>query len=139
MNSEDEEDLATFMGAAEAASPQVLTVFIPDRDRHENAFDAAPWIREAADLLARIGGGATTMPAADGNWLGDDGAMIHEKTVQIFSYIDPDRWERHLEQLRSFLHRFGIEANQGEVAFEFDGRMFKIGAFNPDWARGGAA
>jgi hypothetical protein len=132
-----EENLATFMGAAEAASPQVLTVFLPDHDQHENAFDAAPWVREAADLLAKIGGGATTMPAADGNWLSDDGRMIREKTVQVFSYIDPDRWERHLNDLRSFLHRFGIKTDQGEVAFEFDGRLFKIRKFNPDWANGG--
>lgn len=139
MSSEEDEDLATFMGAEVGVSPQVLTLFLPDRDKHEHAFDAVPWIKEAADLLAKIGGGATTMPAADGNWLSDDGRMIHEKTVQIFSYIDPDGWERHLKDLRRFLHRFGVQTGQGEVAFEFDGKLYKIRKFNPDWADGDEA
>jgi hypothetical protein len=83
--------------------------------------------------------GTTTMPPADGNWLSDDGRMVHEKTVQVFSYIDPERWERHLKELRSFLHRFGLKTGQGEVAFEFDGKMFKIRKFNTDWANGDEA
>jgi hypothetical protein len=35
-----------------------------------------------------------------------------------------------LPELRSFLHRMGRETRQGEVAFEFDGRFYRIRGFD---------
>lgn len=44
----------------------------------------------------------------------------------IYTYIDPDRFERNIKELRVFLHSFGHQTNQGEVVFEFDGRLYRI-------------
>jgi len=35
-----------------------------------------------------------------------------------------------LPRLREFLHRMGRETNQGEIAFEFDGRFYRIRNFD---------
>lgn len=48
----------------------------------------------------------------------------------VYSYVDPDAFERSLGELRTFLHRMGRETGQGEVAFEFDGRFYRIRAFD---------
>lgn len=44
----------------------------------------------------------------------------------MYTYIIPDKFEKNLNSLREFLHRFGRETNQGEVVFEFDGEFFRI-------------
>jgi hypothetical protein len=38
--------------------------------------------------------------------------------------------EPFLPRLREFLHRMGRETNQGEIAFEFDGRFYRIRTFD---------
>lgn len=130
-------DLGRFVGASEAISPQVLVLYIPDHDQNGTRIDASPWIRLAADLLTRIGGGAPHDAGRRGSWLNQGtGETIRERTVQVFTYIDPDRFMAEKEALRSLLHRFGIETRQGQVVFEFDGEMIKIDEFNDVWARG---
>jgi len=37
---------------------------------------------------------------------------------------------QNLPRLREFLHRMGRETNQGEVAFEFAGRFYRIRMFD---------
>jgi hypothetical protein len=125
-------DLSEALGAAEAASVERLTVYIPSQDRDGAAFDPAPWVEEALNLLSRIGGGATAMPPADGAWLNPDSdTIVREKVVLVYTFIDPDRMEQQVPNLRRFLHRLGLETNQGEVACEFDGVLLKIQNFDP--------
>jgi DNA-directed RNA polymerase alpha subunit len=133
-------NLAEIMGAAEAFSVQQLTLYIPHKDRNGKSLkDLNKWIKEAQRLFAVIGGGATTMPPADGSWLKEnidtikkikDEDIIWEKTTMIYTYIYPDRFKKNLKCLREFLHRFGRETNQGEVVFEFDGEFFRIHAYD---------
>lgn len=64
-----EVDLADALGASNVASDQVLTLYIPDKDREgEELGTQRKWVLDAADLLARIGGGVTIMPPAEGGW-----------------------------------------------------------------------
>ncbi len=115
------------LGAAEDASIERLTLYIPSQDRDGQSFDPLPWITEAMRLLSSIGGGATAMPPADGAWLNQlTGSLIIEKVVLVYTFIDPDRFEAQLTALRNFLHRLGRETNQGEVVCEFEGQLFKI-------------
>jgi len=124
-------DLAELLGATEA-SVQQLTLYIPDKDKDGNQQkDLNKWIYEAQEVLTAIGGGTTSMPPADGTWLNpDSNETIREETKMIFTYIEPDRFEANLARLREFLHRFGRETNQGEVAFEFDGAFYRIKEFD---------
>jgi hypothetical protein len=50
--------------------------------------------------------------------------------VIVYRYIKPDQFVARLPELRSFLHKMGRETRQGEVAFEFDGRFYRIRGFD---------
>jgi hypothetical protein len=124
-------DLGQALGAAEDASIERLTLYIPSHDRDGRRFDPQPWIDEALGLLARIGGGATAMLPADGAWLNPaTDRLVVEKVVPVYTFIDPDRFEQQLGALRRFLHRLGRETNQGEVVCEFEGQLFKLRDFD---------
>ncbi|MEZ0368261.1 MAG: hypothetical protein ACAI44_04155 [Candidatus Sericytochromatia bacterium] len=125
-------DLADELGASEQTSPQVLSLYIPNKDRDGHEFGTQrKWVLEAADLLARLGGGVTIMPAVEGGWLNpDQNEIIWEHPVIVYTYIKPDLFEQGLPELRAFLHRMGRETRQGEVAVEFDGAFYRILEFD---------
>jgi len=121
-------DLAAATGAEAEPSLQVLTVYVPDRDRDDCEFgQQRKWVLAFARLLSEIGGGVTVMPPAEGGWFNEEtGKPIWERTVLVYTYIKPDPFRRLLPDLRGALHRFGRETNQGEVVFEFDGELYRI-------------
>jgi hypothetical protein len=45
-------------------------------------------------------------------------------------YINPDEFAARLCQIREFLHRMGRDTRQGEVAYELDGRFYRIRQFD---------
>jgi len=90
-------------------------------------------------LLTEINGGATAMPPAEGGWLNDKGKVVWENPVIVYSFIRPDDFLKKLPGVRAFLHRMGRETNQGEVAFEFDGRFYRIRKFDSAKKRKGTA
>jgi hypothetical protein len=128
-----EVDIGEELGAAsDEISTQVLALYIPNKDKNNNEFGAQRlWLLEAARLPADIGGGFTIMPPVEGGWLNEVGDMVWENPVMIYTYIKPDRLIAKLPQLREFLHRMGRETNQGEVAFEFDRKFYRITKFDP--------
>ena|SRR5713226_6152811 len=123
-------DLGAELGAAEGFSTQRLTLFIPNKDKTGRKLkDQKRWVDEARELLSKIGGGATTFPPADGNWVNDKGELLWEKTVMVFCYVLPDEFRARVRDLRAFAHRFGRDTNQGEVAVEFDSEFYRIKQF----------
>lgn len=126
--------LAEALGTDAGISIQRFTIYLPDRDRYGNEIpDRDAWKLEAMQLLSEINGGATAFPPVEGAWLNDTEAepeLIWETTVMIYSFIKPDSFLDNLPRLREFLHRFGRETNQGEVAFEFAGRFYRIRRFD---------
>lgn len=127
-----EADLAEALGASEAVSEQVLTLYIPNKDREDRELgNQRQWVLDAADLLARIGGGVTIMPPAEGGWFDEDSdRIIWERPVVVYTYIKPEPFLKRLPELRVFLHRLGRDTNQGEVAVEFDGTFYRITTFD---------
>lgn len=127
-------DLIDALGAEEAASIQVLALYIPNKDKAGNRVESQnDWVLEAAELLAHIGGGVTILPPCRGGWLNPEtGEIIWEEPIKLFTYVKADAFEAHLGALRGFLHRLGVETNQGEVALEFDGVFLRITDFDAE-------
>jgi hypothetical protein len=123
--------LATPFGAEPAVSIHCFTVYIPNKDKNDQEFGTQRrWVLEAIELLSSINGGATAIPV-EGGWVGDDGKVILEDPVIVYSYIpDGDRFLSALPRIREFLHRLGRETNQGEVACEFDTYFYRIRQFD---------
>lgn len=124
--------LAKLLGASEEPSAQVLTLYIPDKDKDGKQIkNLNRWLKEAQNVLTLIGSGSTAMPPADGTWFNPiSSETIREKTTIMYTYIEPDAFEENIGLLREFLHGFGRETNQGEVVFEFDGRLYRIRKFD---------
>lgn len=129
---EFEVDLVEALGASEAVSVQVLTLYIPDKDRGGRELGTQrKWVLEAAELLAPMGGGVTIMPSAEGGWHdGENDRIIWEHPVLVYTYIKPEPFLERLGELREFLHRLGRETNQGEVVYEFDGQFYRVTSFD---------
>lgn len=116
VSDEDRElDLAAALGAEREPSTQILSVYIPNKDRHGRPIRTARWIRQAQEILTRIGEGYTTTPPHDGGW-------------------ETERFLAQLAALREFLHRFGRETNQEVVVAELSGSegswFFRIKAYD---------
>ncbi|EMY71527.1 hypothetical protein [Leptospira vanthielii] len=124
---EIELDLVSELGASSEGSPQILTLYIPSVDRYgKNSFDQEMWVKEAGVLLSAIGGGVTINPPSKGGWKSPTGEIIWEDTIILYSYVDGESLAKNIKNLKKFLHRLGREANQGEVACQFDGVFYKI-------------
>src|SRR5436305_5901607 len=94
-------DLAAALGANEAVSTQCFTIYIPNKDRDgEEIGDQRKWVLEAIRLLSEINGGATAMPPVEGAWLNEEGEVIWENPVVVYSYIRPDAFLENLPRLR---------------------------------------
>jgi hypothetical protein len=119
------------LGADAGISVQCLTLYIPDRDQEGNEIgDQRRWVLEAAKLLASIGGGVTIMPPVEGGWMNQKGEIIWEKPVLLYTFVEPRLFRKAIPALRRFLHALGRDTKQGEVAFEFDSRFYRIGTFD---------
>lgn len=120
--------LSEILGTEEAPSKQQLVLYIPDKDKNGKQIKHLnQWIKEAREMLTKIGGGAIAFPPADGTWFNPEkNRIIWEKTKIIYTYIYSDKFEKNITLLREFLHRFGRETNQGEVVLEFDGKFYRI-------------
>ena len=120
-------DLGKELGAGGGTSTQCFSIYVPDKDKQGNEIgNQRKWVLEALDLLGEINGGATAMPPCEGIWMNAEGEAIRERPAVVYSYVVPDLFLASLPRIRRFLHRMGRETNQGEVAFEFDGRFYRI-------------
>ena len=126
-------DLSELLGAERESSSQVLSVYIPNKDREGNVFDAEPWVKEVTEILFRMGSGATVMPPCNGVTPDKSEEPMWETTVIAYTFIT-DAFPRYVSELRAFLHRFGRETNQERVGLELtgggEGWFFRIKEFD---------
>lgn len=132
-------ELAEALGATAPTSIQVLSLYIPNKDRDGNPVeDQERWVEQAAELLAQMGGGVTVLPPCRGGWQNpESNVIVWEEPIIVFTYIKPEQFLELLPTLRAFLHRLGRETRQGEVALEFDGSFYRIVEFDRHDSGGG--
>ena len=83
-------DIGHALGADGGISVQALTLYVPNKDRDGREFgDQRRWVLAAAQLLARIGGGVTILPAAEGGWQNPDGGWCGRALFCSTPTFDP--------------------------------------------------
>jgi hypothetical protein len=124
-------DLAAALGAQANYATQCFTIYIPNKDKSGAEIgNQRRWILEALSLLTELNGGATAMLPTEGVWQNDQGELIWEHPVVVYSFIRPEHFFANLPRVREFLHRMGRETNQGEVAVEYQKQFFLIREFD---------
>jgi hypothetical protein len=124
-------NLVEALGAAEEATLDRITIYVPSRDRDGNPVEFESWVTRTLELLSQVGGGATRMPPAQGAWFNSESkALIIEEVTLVYSYIDADALLERLSDLRRLLHEMGRALNQGEVVIEVNDRFYKIREFD---------
>jgi len=124
-------DLAAAFGSDAGISTQCFSIYIPNKDRvGQEIGNQRKWVLEAIRLLSDINGGATAMPPVEGGWRNDEGEIIWEHPVVVYSFIRFEEFLHSFSRIREFLHRMGRETNQGEIAFDFDKRFYRIRTFD---------
>jgi hypothetical protein len=124
-------NLGESLGAAEEASQDRVTIYVPSRDRNGQPVDFEAWVKKAMSLLSKVGGGATRMPPAVGAWLNPETSeLIVEDVTLVYSYVDGDILAARLRDIRAFLHGMGRALNQGEIIIEFNDTIYKIRDFD---------
>ena len=121
-------DFAEALGASKAAST-LLVLFVPSRDRHDQAIDQDHWVDKALRVLGALFGGATAFPQGKGVWRDDaqGGKLLFDEPVVIQCYTSEQAIERQAPKLREFLQRMGREAKQGAVGLVIDRNYLEIG------------
>jgi hypothetical protein len=121
-------DFAGALGASKAAS-SLLVLFIPSKDRRDQAIDQRFWVEQALEVLGTLFGGATAFPQGRGVWRDDaqGGRLLFDEPVIIQCYTGEALLERHIEPLAEFLRRMGREARQGAIGLVIDGDYLEIG------------
>jgi hypothetical protein len=120
-------DFAEAFGASKAAST-LLVLFIPSKDRTDEAIDQGYWVEEALRVLGTLFGGATAFPQGKGVWRDDaqSGILLFDEPVVIQCYTSEQAIERQAEELKAFFHRMGREARQGAIGFVLDRDYLEI-------------
>jgi hypothetical protein len=120
-------DFAKALGASKGAST-LLVLFIPSRDRTDQAIDQEHWVNESLSTLGTLFGGATALPKGKGVWRDDaqGGVLLFDEPVVIQCYTSEEAIERQASELRDFLHRMGREAKQGAIGLVIDRQYLEI-------------
>lgn len=113
---------------ANKAGGCLLVLFIPSVDRDENAIDQESWVTAALKMLGSLFGGATGFPQGRGVWRDDsrEGLLIFDEPTLIQCYTTEALVDQHLESVRDFLIRLGLETKQGAVGIVIDREYYEI-------------
>src|ERR1051326_2634552 len=80
-------NLAAALGAEAGVAVQCFTLYVPNKDKHDQEIGTQRrWVLDAIGLLSEINGGATAIPV-EGGWVNDEGKIILEHPVIVYSFV----------------------------------------------------
>ena len=110
----------------------VVTMFVPSQARNGEPLDHESWRTQALEVMTKLFGGATAVEC-QGAWRDDErgGVIKVERISTVQSLMAKSSWNAtSVSELRKFLHRMGLETNQGEIGLIVDDVYFPIREFD---------
>ena len=109
----------------------LIVLFVPSVDREERSIDQEGWTRKSLEFLARLFGGATAFPRAQGVWRDDErgGRLVWDEPVIVHCYASEVDLKGRAAQLAvgQFCREMGRSTNQGEVGLVIDNVYHAVG------------
>lgn len=102
-----------------------VSIYIPGTVDANTAGDTSAYLEQAAELLSKCFGGATSTPAL-GYWVSAAHGLISERNNIVFAYAAEGDLEKHLDSVVSFAAAMRDALKQEAVALELDGTMYFI-------------
>jgi hypothetical protein len=122
-----EVDIAATFGSTVSRTNR-FAIYIPSADKDSKPIsDQEAWTQKALKLLTKINGGATAMPPIRGAWFNEGTKeIVIEEPVIVYSFVDPEKFEAHLQEVVKFVDSLAKKTNQGQMAIEFNQEMMLI-------------
>lgn len=123
------------LGSGRPAGTCLFILFVPSVDRDGRPIPHEKWVEKALTVLATLFRGATAYPRGRGKWRDDarGGKLVTDEPTMVISYADPKVvTPANLGRLRTFLHRLGRDARQGEVGIVIDGEYRGITQYDKE-------
>ena len=102
-----------------------VTVYIPSTTDVNEKADTSKYIDEAAALMSKLFGGATSTPAL-GYWLSPAAGLVKEISTMVFAYCSDNDLTNGIDELVNFCEKIKTELKQEAVALEINGEMYFI-------------
>ena len=120
------------LGSTYPIGTEQITLFLPNKDRLGKPIDQEFWTDKTLTALGKLFRGATAFPPGKGVWRDDihGGELLREITVMVVTYVPREELNENIKNLRVFLHRFGREANQGEVGLVINSSYYGISKYD---------
>ena len=102
-----------------------VTLYIPSTVNINEDIDNRKYIDEAASLLSRCFGGATSCQTL-GYWMSPSAGLVKERTVMVYAYCTDEDLQKHAEEVIDYCERLKKELKQDSIAMEINGEMYFI-------------
>lgn len=102
-----------------------VTVYIPSTTDVNEKADTSKYIDEAATLMSKLFGGATSTPAL-GYWLSPAAGLVKEVSTMVFAYCSDNDLASGIDELVNFCEKIKTELKQEAIALEINGEMYFI-------------
>ena len=102
-----------------------ITVYIPSTTDINKQIDNKKYVDEAASLLSKCFGGATSCNTL-GYWMSPSAGLVKEHTVMVYAYCTDADLQKHAEKVIDYCEGLKNELNQDSIALEINGEMYFI-------------
>ena len=116
-------DIAATFGAGQTRRHR-FSIYIPSKDKAGTPVDQERWVQQCLRTLCGLFGGATALPPLRDAWINPESdELVVEQPVIVYSFVELDAFEANAQFLAGLVKDIGRQANQEQMAFEFDGAM----------------
>ena len=101
-----------------------ICIYVPSTININESDDSIFWPNKTLELLYKLFGGATCMPAY-GAWL-SDGKLVKEKIKIIFAHCNEEQLQNSIDEICDFCLKMKSELKQEAVGLEINNELYII-------------